>query len=184
MNRFWTSIVFVIFTFLVSQNVYAFNTYQVGEEITGREYNDVLERWFNKKFSIWVGISGHTEYIAFQGETGLGNATVWVRNSKTIRTKLRKSVVKAIEWSEVARKNKVDTIKSLDYFDGRDGHPYTYRHGTSTKKNEMSLKFFATNSGKQTDLIISLVDQDNQFIKTPIYICLQEMKKMLNAIYT
>ena len=54
MNRFWTSIVFVIFTFLVSQNVYAFNTYQVGEEITGREYNDVLERWFNKKFSIWV----------------------------------------------------------------------------------------------------------------------------------
>ncbi|MBI1747592.1 MAG: hypothetical protein HYR55_13535 [Acidobacteria bacterium] len=105
MRRFRTSIVFVIFmlTFWVSQNVYAFNIYRVGEKITGQEYNGVWKRWFDKKFSIWVGVSeDNTEYIFFKGETGLGDATVMVQSSKTITNKLRKAVVKAIEWSDIA----------------------------------------------------------------------------------
>jgi len=184
MRRFWTSTVFVIFmlTFLASQNVYAFNIYRVGEEITGQEYNDVWKRWFDKKFSIWVGVSeDNTEYIFFKGETGLGDATVMVQRSKTIRNKLRKAVVKAIEWSDVARKNEADATKSLGCF-GRDKYDICEKNGTAFDENQMGLKFFAANSGKQTNLIISLVDRDNQFIKTSICIDLQEMKKMLNVV--
>lgn len=177
-----TLFLILIFAFLVSQNVYAFNIYQVGEEITGQEYNDMWKRWFDKKFSIWVGISeDNTEHIFFKGETGLGDATVMVQHSKTIREKLRKAIVKAIEWSDVAQKNKADTEKSLGCF-GQDEYGICEKGGTAFEENQMGLKFFAANSGQQTNLIISLVDSDNQFIETSIYIELQEMKKMLNAV--
>ena len=69
----------------------AFNIYRVGEEVVGKKYNDVWKRWFDKNFSIWVGVSeNNTEYIFFMGETGLRNATVMVQNSKAIREKLKK----------------------------------------------------------------------------------------------
>lgn len=180
--RVFILLLIVFFTFFVSQNVYAFNVYQVGEEITGQEYNDIWKRWFDKNFSIWVGVSeNNTEYIFFKGETGLGDATVMVQHSKTIREKLRKAIIKAIEWANVAQKNKVDTEKSLGCF-GLDEYGICEKNGTAFEENQMGLKFFAVNSGQQTNLIISLVDRDNQFIETSIYIELQEIKKMLNAV--
>jgi len=107
----------VILIFFACHTVYAFNTYRAGEEITGEEYNDVWMRWFDKKFSIWVGVDeDNTEYIFFKGETGLGDATVMVQYSETIKRKLKKAITKAIEWSDVARKNRADTTKSLGCF--------------------------------------------------------------------
>jgi len=184
MHRFQVSIVFVILmlAILAFQKAYAFNIYRVGEEMIGQEYNDVWKRWFDKEFSIWVGVSeDNTEYLFFKGETGLGDATVMVQNYKTTREKLRKAVVKSIEWSDVARENGADATKSLGCF-GRDKYGLCEEHGTAFDENQMGLTFFAANSGKQTNLIISLVDRDNQFIKTSIYIDLQEMKKMLNVV--
>lgn len=185
MNRFGAYIVFIILMLacLASQEANAFNIYLVREEIVGQEYNDVWKRWFDKKFSIWVGVSeNNTEYIFFKGETGLGDATVMVQNSKTTREKLRKAVVKAIEWSDVARKNQADTTKSLGCF-GRDKYDLCEKNGEAFDENQVGLKFFAANSGKQTNLIINIVDRDNQFIKASIYVDLPEMKKMLDAVY-
>jgi hypothetical protein len=184
MRRFKIPIVFSILMLALFsfQKAYAFNTYRVGEEIVGQEYNDVWKRWFDKRFSIWVGVSeNNTEYIFFEGETGLGDATVMVQNSKATRDKLKKAVEKAIEWSDVARKNQADTSKSLGCF-GRDKYGLCEKKGSAFDENQMGLSFFAANGGKQTNLVISMVDRDNQFIKTTIYVDVPDMKKMLKAI--
>jgi len=161
---------------------HALNIYRVGDEIVGQDYNKVWKRWFDKKFSIWVGVSdNNTEYIFFKGETGLGDATVMVENTKDTRDKLENSVAKAIEWSDIARKNQADTSKSLGCF-GRDSYDLCEKNGSAFDKNQMGLSFFATNGGKQTSLVVSIVDRDNQFVKTTIYIDVPEMQQMLNVV--
>ena len=185
MNRFLGLLLcfILLLACLVFQEAHAFNIYRVGEEIIGQEYNDVWKRWFDKKFSIWVGVSeNNTEYIFFKGETGLGDATVMVEYSKTTREKLRKAVEKAIEWSDVARKNQADTTKNLGCFGWDDEYNSCMISGSAFVKNQMGLRFFASNSGKETSLIISIIDRDNQFIKASIYVNLPETKKMLNAL--
>jgi hypothetical protein len=183
MNRFGTSIILICLILVVwsPPEAQAFNIYLVGEEIVGQEFNDVWKLWFDKKFSIWVGVGeNNTEYIFFKGDTGLGDATVMVQNTKATRDKLRKAVVKALEWSDVAGKNQADTSKSLGCF-GLDKYDLCEKNGSAFDKNQMGLSFFASNGGKQTNLIISIVDRDNQFIKTSVYVDVPEMKKMLNV---
>ncbi|HSM46813.1 MAG TPA: hypothetical protein VK872_03295 [Draconibacterium sp.] len=46
----------------------------------------------------------------------------------------------------------------------------------------MELSLFAANGGKQTDLVISMVDHDNQFIKTIIHVHVPEMRKMHKVV--
>ena len=183
MNRFKASIILICLSLMCGlPNAQAFNIYRVGEEIVGQEYNEVWKRWFDKKFSVWVGVSeNNTEYIFFKGETGLGDATVMVQNTKATRDKLKKAVAKAIEWSDVARQNQADTSKSLGCF-GRDKYGLCEKNGSAFDENQMGLSFFAANRGKQTNLVINMVDRGNQFIKTTIYVDLPEMKKMLNVI--
>lgn len=153
----------------------AFNTYEVGE-ITGQEYNDVWKKWFNKKLSIWVGIDNedNKEYIFFQGDTGLGNATVSIQNLEGTIEQLKEAVKKAIEWSDIARKNQADVSKNIRCFNLCAEKPY--------RGNQMSMSFFAANSGKQTNLIIMMIDRSNHLIKTTIYVNLLEMKKLLMII--
>lgn len=164
-----------------SQAVYAFNIYRVGEVVVGREYNEVWKRWLNKKFTIWVGVDeDKKEYIFFKADTGLGDATVSMDYTAESKDKLENAILKAIEWSEVARKNNADATKSLGCF-GYDAYSRCERGGEPTT-NQMVLSFFAANGGKQTDLIVRLVDRDNQFVKASIYIEPLEVKKLLQAV--
>jgi hypothetical protein len=171
----------IILILVLSAPIYAFNIYRVGNAIIGREYNDVWKRWFDKQFSIWVGIDDKKEeYIFFKANTGLGDATVVVTNTNELMDKLEKAILKAIEWSDVARKNKADTTKGLGCF-GPDAHGLCEKNSSAYKKGQMSLTFFAANGGKQTDLIVNIIDKDNQFVKSSIYIGLPQMKKLLQA---
>ncbi len=172
--------------FFAANEVMAFNTYEVGE-ITGQEYNDVWKKWFNREFSIWVGVGKNidnkdTEYIYFKGTTGIGDATVRVQSSEATIKKIKRAVEKAIEWADIARKNRADTSKGLLCFMGRSVMEDESCEGYEENKNQMGISFFAVNSGKQNSLIIKLIDYDNQFIKTSLYFDLLEMKKLLKVI--
>jgi len=173
-------VVFVI-VFIFSPNADAFNIYRAGDVIVGQEYNDVLKSWFDREFSIWAGKSENgTEYLVFKGDTGLGDATVWVLDSPYLRKKLKKALEKAIEWSDIARESQADTSKNLGCFgSGKFGICEVNR--SSLKKNQMGLSFFATNGGKQTNLIITMIDTDNQFTKATIYFDLLQMRNLLKA---
>ena len=177
-----TSVLLVSLCLITAGLAHAFNIYRVGELIKGREHNDMLKSWLDRNFSIWVGIDKNgKEYVLFKGETGLTEAKVMLRNSKKLRDKLEKAVSKAIEWSGVAIKNKADTTKGLGCF-GSDEYNICEKNSQAFEEGQMSFKFFAANGGQQTDLIIDIIDNDNQFYKASIYINEIEMKKLLNVI--
>ena len=176
MNRIVFSVM-LIFLFLICSlpKAQAFVTYRVGDEITGRSYNDVWKKWVDKKFSISIAVDDYyDEYILFEGETWLNTTTVIFKNTTATRLKLLKAVQKAIKWSNIARKNHADTSKSLGCFVG-----YLGKYG---EKNYMCLEFFSARGGEQTNLIITMMDCNNQFIKTTIYFDELAMKKMLITI--
>ena len=157
----------------------AFNIYQVGSVVIGQEHNEVWKRWFDKKFSIWVGAHGKKdENLIFKVETGLGDATVRVNYTKAVRDKLERAVTKAIEWSEVAKKNQADTTKGLGCF-GNDLYEICEKDGNVFKENQMGLRFFAANGGTQTNLVIDIIDMNNQLIRATIHIDLPQMKQLL-----
>ena len=181
-KRILASAALLLSLIVVSNTALAFNIYRVGEVVHGREYNDMLERWIDRDFSIWVGVGDdNNEYIFFEGETGLSKATVMVDNTTSVRGKLEKAVSKAIEWSGVAKKNKADTTKGLGCF-GVDKYGLCEKNSSAFDEGQMSLKFFSANSGSQTDLIVDIIDRDNQFYKASIYIGTSEMKKLLAAV--
>ena len=170
-----------------SVNTSAGMIYRSGEAIRGEEYNDILKQWIERKFSIWVGVSlnkvrgdKYIERIYFKADTGLGDATVDYIKPLEIQSKLVNAVKKGIKWSKVAKENKADTSKALACF-GYDVSCFCGKSGDAQRTGETGMKFFSAREGRQTNIIISLIDQSNEFINTTIYISPQEMEKPLEA---
>lgn len=167
-------VLFVLLAVVFATNVQAFTIYRVGSEIRGQEYNDASKEWLDRRFSVWVGIDEEkTELIYFMGDSSAsGVATVRVKNSKDLRAELETAVSRAIEWSKIARMNKADANKVLGCFGDC----------SAEAENRMGLRFLAANSGKQTDLVIKMVDMDNQSITAYMHLELSEMVKLLKVI--
>ena len=175
-------LLFSVIAIIYASDAPAFNIYQVGKEVMGQEHNEFLKRWIDRKFSIWVGIDEKkTEYILFKADTGLSDATVMVKNTKATRDNLEQTVAKAIKWAEVARENQADASKPLGCF-GNDFDGICAKYGHAYDENQIGLSFYAANDGLQTNLILSIIDRDNQFIKVNIYLDLSEMKQLLGNI--
>ena len=167
-------VLLALFAVVFATNVQAFDIYRVGDEIRGKEYNDASKKWLDRSFSVWVGMDeDNTELVYFIGDSSAsGVASVMVRNSKDVQAKLETAVSKAMEWSEIARKNKADGSKSLGCFGD-----------CSTEAgNRMGWTFFAANSGKQTDLVIKMVDVHNESITAFMCVELSEMVKLLQVV--
>jgi hypothetical protein len=161
---------------------HAFNTYQVGTPVKGREYNDVLKQWFDRTLTIWVGVdAAKTEYLIFTADTGIGQATVLIRGVGNSRKRLRALTSKALEWSDVARKNRTDISKPLGCL-GEDEYSLCARNGTAFSENQLGLMFYAAESGAQTDLILSVVDRDNRFKKVTVYLDSAAMRMLLRSL--
>lgn len=170
----------IVLCLLFANNAQAYNVYRVGEVIKGKEYNDVLKWWIERDFSIWVGINdGGYKHILFKAETGLGDATVALAYSITLRNEFGSLIEKAIEWSDVARKNNADTTRGLGCFGGLYRDPHCEETGATSKENQLGLSFFAAQGGQQTNLIINIVDEDNEFLKASLYLNPLEMEKLL-----
>lgn len=171
-------------------NTLATHLYRSGDPVKGKEYNDLLKMWIDKDITIWVGISedGMGEVYVY-GETGLGNAVILLdlnyslsQGKSEIITKFENAVLKAIKWSAIARENKADVSKGLGCFGKSDKYGLCEKNSNAFDEGQMSLSFFSANNGNQTDLIISIIDEYNQFIKTTVYINTHGMKELLRAI--
>lgn len=167
-------VLFALFAVVFTTNVQAFDIYRVGDEIRGKEYNDASKKWLDRSFSVWVGIDeDKKELVYFIGDSSVsGVATVIVNNSKDLQAKLEAAVSQAIEWSEIARKNKADGSKTLGCFGDC----------AANAENRMGWTFFAANSGKQTDLVIKMVDVHKESITAFMCVDLSEMVKLLQVV--
>jgi hypothetical protein len=156
------------------------NVYQAGEVITGQVYNELVKAWFDHDVTIFAGIDEDSPYIYVQAETGLANAVVAIEDEPATRKRLIGAVEKALYWSDVARNNSADTLKLLGCF-GRDPYGVCESHG-AFEEGQLSLSFFAANSGRQTNLILQIIDRSNQFIKADIYLDPPQMRQLLAAL--
>jgi hypothetical protein len=160
----------------------AFNIYLAGTPVTGREYNQILDRWIDRELSLWVGAEASgTEHLLFKVESSISPATAIVPYTQETRQRLEQLVGKAIEWSDVARANEADTTQPLGCF-GPDPEGDCEEHGTAVDEGQVGLQFFAANGGTQTDLILSIVDHENPLIEATLYLEPPAMKSLLEAI--
>ena len=152
--------------------------YELGTKVTGKSYNDILKRWISRDVKIFLVLddNGESKNFYLVVETGLGDAKAKIATDfeSLPQDKFEEVLKKALTWSKVAKKHKADVVKTLGCF----GHRVTYEQATKScmeqgeaeKEGEIGLQFFSTEGGKQTDVILSIVDSDNQFLRTVLYL--------------
>jgi len=87
------------------------------------------------------------------------------------RVQLVSLLKKGLEWGEKANKEKVEITKELGAFTRKSNH----------HQNGISLTFFSANEGKQTDVIVKIIDFNDMYKKIDLY-CNPEQVKQLIAL--
>jgi hypothetical protein len=161
---------------------FAVNIYRVGDIIAADSHVKSLNIWRKRNFSIWVGVyESGTRFLMFKSETGLRDADVMVTYDSSIQFELERIVVKGIEWARIAKANKAETEKGIGCLGG-DDYEFCKNRGHAFEENQIGFSFLSANEGKQTNLILSLVDQSNQFYNATLYLDVAEMKLLQGLI--
>ena len=167
--------------------------YELGTKVMGKSHNDILKRWVSRDVRVFLVLGDDSELKFFYlvVETGLGNAKAIIGTDidSLPQEQFAWVLKKALAWSKLAKKHKAEVDKTLGCF----GYWVTYgkatkscmERGVAEKKGEIGLQFFSTEGGKQTNVILSIVDSDNQFLRTELYLepkgVLQLLKNLRNV---
>jgi len=135
---------------------------------TGKYYNDVWNRWSKVPMAVYVDDAGSAYIMGTDGGIMKARGFLAPSDTKKVAALLRKSQ----EWVKTARAKKLEVTKKLG----------TFMRGSDFQRNGVALKFFAANEGKQTDVILSLVDFDNQFYKLDLYLDPGQVKQLIGLL--
>lgn len=144
-------IFFYLSLLLLSLAVNSYNLSHVAT-FTTKEYNDVWGQWFDKDLKVYAGSDGNNSNIRFVFEMNLGEYGLnYVFAGQNVMESsdymdLYNHLLKAQEWSAVARNNSVETERDI-------GDCSTF--GTICK-----VSFKSTNSGKNTSALIDVKEDD------------------------
>lgn len=141
-------------------------TKSIEVKITGTNYNKLLNKWLEHDIYVYVD-SGANTYIATNA--GLKASAIV---TKAIYKQLMETLEKAVKWHGIAKDKELETTKVLADFQ--------YKDGISMKGVKMT--FFTAKKGKQTNLILDIIDFDNPFKKSNLYLDLENTKKLLEAV--
>jgi hypothetical protein len=182
-KRLVSALVFLLLSVIPFSSSHAVSLYLVGTPVTGQEYYSMQKQWHERELSIWIGITVDKKVLlVFKGETGVGMAAVIENDVLKAGNELLAKVSKAIEWAEVARNNYADTSRGLGCF-GADPNKTCERSSKATAADQMSLRFFAANEGRQADLIMHIIDRQSPFKEAEIYFDYTAMKKLREVVY-
>lgn len=154
----------IVLMFAMATPALAGNTAQTASTAEGKHYNDVFKNWQRQSFTIYCDDDGG---LYVKAETGLGQARGYV--AKRDVSRFIEAVKKAREWVDVAKANKADTTKLVGDF----------RYASDIDQAGVRLVFFSASAGAQTDLIMEVIDFDNEFYKTELYIEPDQIDKFL-----
>lgn len=171
----------LIFALLFPPKSLAMNTYRVGEIVVGESYNELMKTWNKHNFSLWVGIADSgEEYVLFSGDTGIGEVTVAMPYTAERVGTIERLLVTAQEWVNISKKGRADTDKVLGCFQGI--HLPCERGGMPHVENLMGLRFYASNEGQESSLIIYLFDQSNSFKRATIHLGPSEIGALIKNL--
>ena len=178
---FFLGIIFFVLLFTTS-SVKSFTIYRIGEEVIGHEYDSLWQQWFKKNLTVWMGDNVRKETIIFfRINTKLGDVTIPLEASTENKEVLKEALAKSVEWSEIAKRAKADTTRSLGCF-GRTVNNSCKQTGIANTKGQMGFRFFSTNKASQVNLIINAIDKNNSNIRGTIYLNSAETRKFLSAM--
>ena len=163
MRAFLISSIILILLF-VSANA---GTRSVSGQTTGLYHNAVMESWSTEPIAIYVDHAGNT-YI--QG----GESIIFARGFlyPNERIKVIELLEKALQWAKTARKEQVEVSKPLGSF----------MKGKSYGEHGVKLTFFSSNKGRQTDVILHMVDFDNMFNQITLYLNTMAVLELLDLL--
>ena len=194
--------------FLISSNIHSYNLNYIGK-IESQEWNDILNRFIDYDLTVFAGYSPNLseKTVKIVIENGFGDDyyreyTLKKCNEKQLKKNkcddknflknrehkslehLKTMLRKSIEWSEVAKKNKVENLSKELEIDGKSvSNPFGYGNAkfyVSSSLNIYAL-FLVTDfdlSGLKTrsynfDAQVDLLD----FLENNIYEVLEKSKK-------
>jgi len=167
--------------FWVNSPAAAFMVYPVVEPVKGFVYSDLYRKWEERQFWLEVGYNKDVPYLFFRGDAKIRIATVRVKYTADIQSKLELYVSKGIEWADVARMNKADVTKPLGCF-GKDKYGICAEDGDAYKRGQAGFSFFATDQGASTSLVIDLIDENSKVYKGQFYFDVPEMKRLQRIV--
>lgn len=104
----------LVLFFQLGSHANAFSDVDIKPGVAGSTYNPILKMWLPNTFSMSVVIDDQNEeYFFFRGETGLGKATVIISYYPNLSTDLAQVATKALEWSKIAKENRVNIQKTI-----------------------------------------------------------------------
>lgn len=147
---------------------------KVPVEVSGMFYNKDLSIWEKYPIRIYIreyaGL--HDDWLV-AGE-GFFEAKARIAIIPDFTQKIIKALRKSQEWSEIAKKEKMETTKILPGFEEKEED-----EGTSWAA--LSLRFFSANHGAQTDVILSL-PQWNLKRQIDLYLNPDQVKQLITAL--
>jgi hypothetical protein len=159
---------------------------KVGKNVVGKEYNDILGRWIERRIGILINDS-HDIMIA--ADTALGQANFFLPSSSSMREELESAVSKALKWSKIAKKNKAEVRKRISCFRNASGFSAEVGencrwrdHVASDHYRYLAFEFASQEKGKETNLIVTIIGGYNEHKKATIYLAPPEMKQFLRNI--
>lgn len=131
-------------------------TRTVDGNATGRYHNDVLKRWTNVPIVVYVDDASNAYIMSSDGGIVKARGLLSPTDTREALALLRKSQ----NWVKTAKAEGLEVTKELG----------TFMRGSRYERNGVGLQFFSANGGKQTDVILQLVDFENQFFKLDLYL--------------
>lgn len=166
---------------IMTTPAFSMNLYRVGDEIAGESYNELMQKWLSRNLTVRVGIDERgQEYMVFIGETGYGEAAVYVPYNDDEVEPLKRMLTQSKDWVSVAKHNRADTDKALGCFPEETFLP-CQMSGVPGAENQMGVRFFATHDGQLSRLILDLADQNNRYKRAAIYFDQQGIDKLIKA---
>jgi len=146
----------VALALLLTASAAAASTRVVQGSATAKSYNEVWRKWDNVPLAVYVDDSSNAYIMGTDG--GIIKARGFLSQSDT--SKVLALLRKSQEWVATAQAKKLEVTKELGRFMRR----------SDFSENGVALQFFAANEGRQTDVILTLVDFDNQFYRLELYL--------------
>ena len=158
---------YLLVTMLLISPVFAdTQTRRVDVTVSGKVYNDMLKMWSKYPVTVFVDSGGLT-YVCCNGIFQTQGVL-----TEALRKKMIDLLNKNIEWCEKSVKGEIEITKKLGDL------PYNSFSANSL----IQLTFFSANKGKQTDVILSIPDFSNEFIKNDFYLNQEEVKQLIKAL--
>jgi len=153
---------FIVIIVITSFKTCFANPFSIGS-IKANSYNDVLDRWENRRISVIANVSGNGSSIAIYYEMALENYGVkysiyFDENNKVKPQKylnnLLNTINKSIEWSKTAKENNAETRREIP---SEKFCALTY-DGSNV---ECDAVFLSIEQGEKSFLLITIKKKEN-----------------------